>query len=46
MKLTVQKRIERKLSPNVNLQKKALGMKQSFDEVAKLLKIDKGSNKS
>lgn len=45
MKLSIQQRIARQFSGNVGLNRKALAMKQSWDEIGKLLKVDNTKKK-
>lgn len=45
MKKTIKSKISRALGSNVDLNKKALTMKQSWDEVDHLLKSEKHNNK-
>lgn len=45
MKQSMQQKLARKLNANVDLNRKVLGMKRSWDDVATLLKIDKTTKK-
>ena len=45
MKQNMQRKLARKFNANVDLNRKVLGMKRSWDDVAALLKIEKTSKK-